>query len=398
MPNLSKLEAAIPVAPLKLIVMDSARNLGNSVNHYLVNFRKDVKNIAKNDPAFQGYVSDNFIADAACHRFGSGEGKATIDESIRGKDIFILVDVCNHNITYKMNGFINYKSPDDHYQDLKRVISAINGKAHRINVIMPFLYEGRQHKRNGRESLDCAYAIEELSNMGVSNFITFDAHDPRVQNAEPLCGFDNFTPPYQFIRALLGSEQNLIIDKDHLIVISPDEGALDRAIYFASVLGVDTGMFYKRRDYSTIVNGKNPIVAHEFLGDNIEGKDIIIIDDMISSGGSMLDTAKQLKAMKARRVYICCTFGLFTDGLKNFDAAYKHGDFDKVITTNLTYLPPEIYTRPYFVEADMSKFIASLIDFMNHDASLSNVMATTEKIHGIVEAYNNRTEMSEFHF
>ena len=390
MPNLSKLEAAIPVAPLKLIVMDSARNLGNSVNHYLVNFRKDVKNIAKNDPAFQGYVSDNFIADAACHRFGSGEGKATIDESIRGKDIFILVDVCNHNITYKMNGFINYKSPDDHYQDLKRVISAINGKAHRINVIMPFLYEGRQHKRNGRESLDCAYAIEELSNMGVSNFITFDAHDPRVQNAEPLCGFDNFTPPYQFIRALLGSEQNLIIDKDHLIVISPDEGALDRAVYFANVLGVDTGMFYKRRDYSTIVNGKNPIVAHEFLGDNIDGKDVIIIDDMISSGGSMLDTAKQLKA---KRVYICCTFGLFTDGLDRFDEAYEKCYFDKVVTTNLTYQPPELKSKPYYLEADMSKFLASIIDFMNHDSSMMNVYTPTEKIQEILAKYNNRENM-----
>ena len=234
--------------------------------------------------------------------------------------------------------------------------------------------------------------------MGIDNFITFDAHDPRVQNSTPLNGFDNFTTPYQFIKSLLNSEDDLIVDKDHLLVISPDEGALDRAIYFASVLGVDTGMFYKRRDYSTIVNGKNPIVAHEFLGDNIDGKDIIIIDDMISSGGSMLDTARQLKAMNARRVYICCTFGLFTDGLKNFDAAYEHGDFDKVITTNLTYLPPEIYTRPYFVEADMSKFIASLIDFMNHDASLSNVMATTDKIHGIVEAYNSRKDMNEFHF
>ena len=393
MPNLSKLEAAIPVAPLKLIVMDSARNLGNSVNHYLVNFRKDVKNIAKNDPAFQGYVSDNFIADAACHRFGSGEGKATIDESIRGKDIFILVDVCNHNITYKMNGFINYKSPDDHYQDLKRVISAINGKAHRINVIMPFLYEGRQHKRNGRESLDCAYAIEELSNMGVSNFITFDAHDPRVQNAEPLCGFDNFTPPYQFIRALLGSEQNLIIDKDHLIVISPDEGALDCAVYFANVLGVDTGMFYKRRDYSTIVNGKNPIVAHEFLGDNIDGKDVIIIDDMISSGGSMLDTAKQLKAMNAKRVYICCTFGLFTDGLDRFDEAYEKCYFDKVVTTNLTYQPPELKSKPYYLEADMSKFLASIIDFMNHDSSMMNVYTPTEKIQEILAKYNNRENM-----
>lgn len=393
MPNLSKLEAAIPVAPLKLIVMDSARNLGNSVNHYLVNFRKDVKNIAKNDPAFQGYVSDNFIADAACHRFGSGEGKATIDESIRGKDIFILVDVCNHNITYKMNGFINYKSPDDHYQDLKRVISAINGKAHRINVIMPFLYEGRQHKRNGRESLDCAYAIEELSNMGVSNFITFDAHDPRVQNAEPLCGFDNFTPPYQFIRALLGSEQNLIIDKDHLIVISPDEGALDRAVYFANVLGVNTGMFYKRRDYSTIVNGKNPIVAHEFLGDNIDGKDVIIIDDIISSGGSMLDTAKQLKAMNAKRVYICCTFGLFTDGLDRFDEAYEKCYFDKVVTTNLTYQLPELKSKPYYLEADMSKFLASIIDFMNHDSSMMNVYTPTEKIQEILVKYNNRENM-----
>ena len=393
MPNLSKLEAAIPDAPLKLIVMDSAWNLGNSLNHYLINFRKDAKNIAKNDPAFQGYVSDNFIADAACHRFGSGEGKATIDESIRGKDIFILVDVCNHNITYKMNGFINYKSPDDHYQDLKRVISAINGKAHRINVIMPFLYEGRQHKRNGRESLDCAYAIEELSNMGVSNFITFDAHDPRVQNAEPLCGFDNFTPPYQFIRALLGSEQNLIIDKDHLIVISPDEGALDRAVYFANVLGVDTGMFYKRRDYSTIVNGKNPIVAHEFLGDNIDGKDVIIIDDMISSGGSMLDTAKQLKAMNAKRVYICCTFGLFTDGLDRFDEAYEKCYFDKVVTTNLTYQPPELKSKPYYLEADMSKFLASIIDFMNHDSSMMNVYTPTEKIQEILAKYNNRENM-----
>jgi ribose-phosphate pyrophosphokinase len=283
-------------------------------------------------------------------------------------------------------------SPDDHYQDLKRVIAACNGKARRINVIMPFLYEGRQHKRSGRESLDCAYALKELRDMGIHNFITFDAHDPRVQNSIPLNGFDNFTTPYQFIKALLNSEDDLLIDKDHLLVISPDEGALDRAIYFASVLGVDTGMFYKRRDYSTIVNGKNPIVAHEFLGDNIDGKDIIIIDDMISSGGSMLDTAKQLKKMNARRVFICCTFGLFTDGLNAFDEAYEKGYFDKVVTTNLTYLTPELYTRPYFIETDMSKFIASLIDFMNHDASLSNTMATTDKIHSILEAYNNRTD------
>ena len=281
-------------------------------------------------------------------------------------------------------------SPDDHYQDLKRVIAACNGKAHRINVIMPFLYEGRQHRRSGRESLDCAFVLDELYSMGISNFVTFDAHDPRVQNATPLCGFDNFTPPYQFIKALLAAENDLVVDKDHLIVISPDEGALDRAIYFATVLGVNTGMFYKRRDYSTIVNGKNPIVAHEFLGENLEGKDIIIIDDMISSGESMLDTSRQLKEMHAGRVFICCTFGLFTNGLKAFDEAYEKGYFDKVITTNLTYLPPEISTKPYFVEADMSKFTASIIDFMNHDVSLSNAMATTEKMHAVLEEYNKR--------
>lgn len=390
MPNLRELEAAIPVAPLKLIVLESATKLGNQVNNYLVNFRRDVKNIAKNDPAFEGYVSDNFIADATCYRFGTGEGKGVIAESVRGKDLFILVDVCNHSISYTMNGYTNYKSPDDHYQDLKRIIASVNGKAHRINVIMPFLYEGRQHKRNGRESLDCAYAIEELSSMGVSNFITFDAHDPRVQNAEPLRGFDNFTPPYQFTQALLRTEDSLLIDKDHLIVISPDEGALDRAVYFASVLGVDTGMFYKRRDYSKIVNGKNPIVAHEFLGDNIDGKDVIIMDDMIASGGSMIDTAKQLKAMNAKRVYICCTFGLFTEGLAKFDEAYEKCYFDKVITTNLTYQPPELKSRPYYVEADMSKFLASIIDFMNHDSSMSNVYTPTEKIHEILTKYNNR--------
>lgn len=272
MPNLHELEAAIPVAPLKIVATESAVRMADSVNRYLIEFRKTVNNLAKNDPAFQGYVEDNYLAKASCPRFGTGEGKGFFMESIRGKDIFFLVDVCNHSITYRMNGYINHKSPDDHYQDLKRLIAASYGKAHRINVIMPFLYEGRQHKRNGRESLDCAYAIEELRNMGVSNLITFDAHDPRVQNAAPLAGFDNFTPPYQFIRALLHTEKNLIIDKYHTVVISPDEGALDRAVYFANVLGVDTGMFYKRRDYSTIINGKNPIVAHEFLGDNIDGR------------------------------------------------------------------------------------------------------------------------------
>lgn len=393
MPNLLELENAMPVAPLKLIAMESADKLGRSVNNYLVDYRKNVNNEkVKNDPAFHGYIESSYLVDCECPRFGSGEGKAVFHESVRGKDLFILLDVCNHSLTYNVNGYTNHKSPDDHYQDLKRVIAATNGKAHRINVIMPFLYEGRQHKRSGRESLDCAYALEELSAMGVTNFITFDAHDPRVQNATPLRGFDNFTPPYQFIRSLLNVEKNLIIDKDHLVVISPDEGALDRAVYFANVLGVNTGMFYKRRDYSTIVNGKNPIVAHEFLGDTLEGKDVIIIDDMISSGESMLDTAKQLKEMHANRVFICCTFGLFTNGLKSFDAAFEQGVFERVVTTNLTYLPPEVENKPYFVKADMSKFLASIIDFMNHDISMANVLTPTEKIHAVLEKYNRREE------
>lgn len=394
MPNLQELENAMPVAPLKIVALTSAEKMGRRINDYLVEFRKSIHNDkVKNDPAFHGYSESNYLVNVSTPRFGSGEAKAVFGESIRGKDLFLLVDVCNHSITYNMNGYTNHMSPDDHYQDLKRVIAACNGKAHRINVIMPFLYEGRQHKRSGRESLDCAYALREFRDMGIDNFITFDAHDPRVQNSTPLNGFDNFIPHDQFIKALLGAEDDLIVDKDHLIVISPDEGALDRAIYFASVLGVDTGMFYKRRDYSTIVNGKNPIVAHEFLGDNIDGKDVIIIDDMISSGGSMIDTARQLKKRNARRVFICCTFGLFTDGLKAFDEAYEQGYFDRVVTTDLTYLPPELYTRPYFVEADMSKFIASLIDFMNHDASLSNVMATTDKMHSILDAYNKRQDI-----
>lgn len=394
MPNLRELENAMPVAPLKIVALPSAVQMGQRINSYMVEFRKSIHNErVKKDPAFHGYIENNYLVSLSTPRFGTGEAKAVFGESIRGKDLFLLVDVCNHSITYEMNGYTNHMSPDDHYQDLKRVISACNGKARRINVIMPFLYEGRQHKRNGRESLDCAYALEELRDMGISNFITFDAHDPRVQNSIPLNGFDNFTPPYQFIKALLNSEDDLIVDKEHLLVISPDEGALDRAIYFATVLGVDTGMFYKRRDYSTVINGRNPIVAHEFLGDNIDGKDIIIIDDMISSGGSMLDMAKQLKSMNARRVFICCTFGLFTDGLQAFDKAYEQGYFDKVVTTDLTYLPPELYHRPYFIEADMSKFTASLIDFMNHDVSLTNTLATTEKIQDIVCAYNNRMRM-----
>lgn len=393
MSYLNLLKNAMPVAPLKLMVLNSAAELGNQVNNYLVNFRSKVNNVYINDPAFQDYSEENYLFHFSTPRFYSGEGKAVLDETVRGKDVFILVDVCNHSLTYTMNGYTNHMSPDDHYQDLKRVIAATNGKAHRINVIMPFLYEGRQHRRTGRESLDCAYAFKELTQMGVSNFITFDAHDPRIQNASPLSGFDNFTAHYQFLRALLHSQKDLQLDKDHIIVISPDEGALDRAIYFSTVIGADTGMFYKRRDYSTIVNGKNPIVAHEFLGNDIEGKDIIIIDDMISSGESMIDTARQLKSMNAKHVFICTTFGLFTNGFDAFDKAFADEVFDKVITTNLCYRPPELLTKPYYLEADMSKFLASIIDFLNHDLSIEPVTTPTEKIRHIIKLYRNGGEI-----
>ncbi|MDE7274540.1 MAG: ribose-phosphate pyrophosphokinase [Lachnospiraceae bacterium] len=393
MSYLKKLKNAMPVAPLKLMVLKSAAELGNEVNNYLVDFRSKENNVYNNDPAFQGYSEKNYLFNFNTPRFNSGEAKAVLEETVRGKDLFLLVDVCNHSLTYTINGYTNHMSPDDHYQDLKRVIAATNGKAHRINVIMPFLYEGRQHRRTGRESLDCAYAFKELTQMGVSNFITFDAHDPRIQNASPLSGFDNFTAHYQFIRALLHAEKDLVLDKDHIIVISPDEGALDRAIYFSTVIGADTGMFYKRRDYTKIENGKNPIVAHEFLGNDIEGKDIIIIDDMISSGDSMIDTSRQLKAMKAKRVFICTTFGLFTNGLAAFDKAYEEGVFDKVITTNLCYRPPELLTRAYYLEADMSKFLASIIDYLNHDLSIEQVSTPTEKIQHIINLYLNGDEI-----
>ncbi|MBR6307183.1 MAG: ribose-phosphate pyrophosphokinase [Lachnospiraceae bacterium] len=390
MPNLRVLENALPFAPLKVCALDSAAKIGKSVDNYLVDFRKAIRTGLKTDPAFEGYAEPSFLIDAECPRFGSGEGKGIFNESVRGKDLFILVDVCNSSITYNMNGYINHKSPDDHYQDLKRIIQAATGKAKRINVIMPYLYEGRQHKRNGRESLDCAYALEELYSMGVENIITFDAHDPRVQNAAPLSGFDNFSAYYQFLKTLLEGEEDMIIDKDHTVVISPDEGALDRAVYFASVLGVDAGMFYKRRDYSKIVNGKNPIVSHEFLGDNIDGKDVIIVDDIISSGESILDTARQIKEKNAKRIFILATFGQFTNGMEAFDKAYEQCIFDKVITTNLIYTKPEVKSKSYYLEADVSKFIAQIIDFMNHDLSIGNVITSTEKIHEVLDKYNER--------
>ncbi|HCW23563.1 MAG TPA: phosphoribosylpyrophosphate synthetase [Lachnospiraceae bacterium] len=389
-----QLERRIPAGPLGLIVMPSARELGDKVNEYLVSFRREYHNIVEKDPAFEGYQKDDYRMDAECVRFGTGEGKATIRESCRGKDIYIITDVMNHSLTYRMNGFTNHYSPDDHFQDLKRIIAAINGKAERINVIMPFLYEGRQHKRSGRESLDASMMLKELEDLGISNFITFDAHDPRIQNVAPLSGFDNFISPYQFLRVIMHCYPDIVLDKDHFVVISPDEGALDRAVYFASVINADTGMFYKRRDYAHVVNGKNPIVAHEFLGSDLEGKDVIIMDDMISSGGSILDTAKQLKAMHANHVFLCTTFGLFTDGLERFDKAYADGVFDCCITTNLTWQPAELLSRPWFQVADMSKYLATIIDFFNHNASIASATTPTNKIHELLAKYN-RHEASE---
>ena len=388
MPNIKLMETALPVAPLKIAALDSCKELGRKVNDYIVRFRQDTLKESLDSPLFSSYQLDNYLVGCHCPRFGSGEAKGLIDESIRGKDLFIMVDVCNYSLTYTVNGKPNHMSPDDHYQDLKRIISAANGKAHRLNVVMPFLYEGRQHKRTKRESLDCALALQELTDMGVDNIFTFDAHDPRVQNSIPLHGFDSFNPPYQFMKALLRAEPGLVVDKDHLMIVSPDEGAMHRAIYFSNVIGVNMGTFYKRRDYSKIVKGKNPIVAHEFLGDDVHGKDIIIVDDMISSGESMLDVARQIKERGANRVFVCTTFGLFTEGFDMFDQYYEHGYIDRVITTNLTSLPPLAYEKPYFVVADMSKFIALIIDSLNHDITIGKVLNPTDKIHALLKAHN----------
>lgn len=388
MPNIKLMESSLPIAPLKIAAHASCIDLGKKVNDYIVSFRQNTLTENHTSPLFRAYSTDNYLIDCDCPRFGTGESKGLLGESIRGKDLFVMVDVCNYSLTYTVSDHLNHMSPDDHYQDLKRIISAANGKAHRVNVIMPFLYESRQHKRTKRESLDCALALQELIDMGVSNIITFDAHDPRVQNSIPLHGFDSFNPPYQFMKALLRAEPDLIVDKDHLMIVSPDEGAMHRAVYFSNVLGVDMGMFYKRRDYSTIVNGKNPIVAHEFLGTDIKGKNIIIIDDMISSGESMLDVAKQIKERGARRVFVCTTFGLFTEGFEKFDEYYEAGYIDRVITTNLTYLPPTALEKPYFVVADMSKFIALIIDSLNHDITMSSVLVPTDKIHKLLDRHN----------
>ena len=388
----------IPIAPLKIAALESCRELAEKVDEYIVKFRKNDKEelIEKqSNIQYRGYDAKTYLIDCQCPRFGTGEAKGIVTESVRGTDVFVMVDVTNFSLTYSVCGFTNHMSPDDHYQDLKRIISAAITNAHRVNVVMPFLYEGRQHKRTKRESLDCAMFLQELVDMGVSNIITFDAHDPRVQNAIPLHGFDNFTPPYQFVKTLFKKDPDLKFDKDSLMVISPDEGAMDRAVYLANNLGVEMGMFYKRRDYSRVINGKNPIVAHEFLGSNVENKTVLIVDDMISSGESMLDTARELKENKANKVIICCTFGLFTDGLEKFDDFYNKGYIDYVITTNLTYRTPELLSRPWYLEADMSKYLAVIINALNHDVSIGKSLSPTERIQALVQKINLQRENSD---
>lgn len=379
----------IPVGSLGIIPLRGCESLAQRVDQYLVRWRTQRESEHKDSLAFAGYQRDSYILKSKVPRFGSGEAKGVILESVRGTDLYLLVDVTNYSQTYSLCGHENHMSPDDHYQDLKRIIAAVGGKARRITVIMPFLYESRQHKRTSRESLDCAIALQELVNMGVDNIITFDAHDPRVQNAIPLHGFETVQPTYQFIKSLLKHVKDLKIDSDHMMVISPDEGGMGRAIYMANVLGLDMGMFYKRRDYTRIVDGRNPIVAHEFLGSSVEGKDMIVIDDMISSGESVLEVAAGLKERKAGKIFICATFGLFTNGLERFDKAYENGLIDGVITTNLIYQTPELLSREWYIDCDMSKYIAYLIDTLNHDTSISDLLNPNERIQSVVARYKN---------
>ena len=385
----------LPIGPLKIAALNSCKDLAKDVNDIIVSFRKNDMEALKNQPEnlhYRGYEEENYLLKLQTPRFGSGEAKGQIDESVRGADVFVMADVTNYSLTYTLNGFENHMSPDDHYQDLKRIIAACIPSAHRVNVIMPFLYESRQHKRTKRESLDCASALIELVDMGVSNIITFDAHDPRVQNSIPLHGFDNFSPTYQFVKTIFENIPDLVIDKDHLMIISPDEGAMNRAVYLANNLKVDMGMFYKRRDYSKVVDGRNPIIAHEFIGASVEGKTGIIMDDMIASGESMFDTARQLKQRKAARVIICATFGLFTNGLEKFDEAHKNGDFDYVCTTNLNYRKPELLTKPWYLEANMNKYLAAIINSFNHDVPIGKVLSPTDKIQKFVNKLNHSEE------
>lgn len=377
----------IPVGSLGIIPLEGCKELGQKVDSYLVKWREERENEHKESLAFSGYMRPSYILQAKVPRFGSGEAKGLILESVRGTDLYLMVDVCNYSLTYSMCGYENHMSPDDHYQDLKRIIAAVGGKARRITVIMPFLYESRQHKRTGRESLDCAMALQELTNMGVDNIITFDAHDPRVQNAIPLHGFETIQPAYQFIKGLLKNVKGLNIDSDHMMVISPDEGGMGRAIYLANVLGLDMGMFYKRRDYTKVVNGRNPIVAHEFLGSSVDGKDVIIVDDMISSGESVLEVAANLKSRNANKIFIFSSFGLFTNGLDRFDKAYEDGTITRVLTTNLVYQSPELLSKEWYINCDMSKYIAYIIDTLNHDTSISDLLVPNERIQRIVSRY-----------
>ena len=377
----------LPIGRLGLVSLESSRDLGNKVDNWLVQWRQERNYPQMDSFAFEGYQRDSFQVKVQNPRFGSGEGKCVISESVRGDDIYILLDVCNYSMTYSMGRFTNLMSPDDHFQDLKRVIAAIGGKARRVNVIMPYLYEGRQSKRVGRESLDCANALHELIDMGVENIITFDAHDARIQNATPLHGFETVQPSYQFIKALLRNEEGLRIDNEHFAIISPDEGSMSRAIYLANILGVDMGMYYKRLDYSTFVNGRHPIAAYEFLGSSLKGKDVILVDDMISSGNTVLKISSLLKERGAGRIYICSTFGLFTDGLAKFDEAHKNGVFDKMLTTNLVYQSPELLEKDYYITCDMSKYIALIIDTLNHDMSVSHLLNPVDRIKKCVNTY-----------
>ena len=387
MPNDERILETMPDGALGLIPLKSCEELGARVDQYLVGWREKREHAHKNEAASKGYHRDSYIISTSVPRFGTGEAKGVIKESVRGYDLYLMVDVTNYSLTYSVSGHENHMSPDDHYADLKRIIAAVGGKARRITAIIPFLYESRQHKRTARESLDCALALQELTAMGVDNIITFDAHDPRVQNAIPLKGFETVQPAYQFIKGILKNCDDLKLDNDHLMIISPDEGGTNRAVYLANVLGVDMGMFYKRRDYSQIVDGRNPIVAHEFLGTSVEGKDVIIIDDMISSGESMIDVATELKKRKANRIFVVSTFGLFTNGLERFDKAVEDGTIYKVVTTNLTYQTPELLSRPYYINCDMSKYIAYIIDTLNHDSSISDLLNPYDRIQKLVSKY-----------
>ncbi|MBR3904273.1 MAG: ribose-phosphate pyrophosphokinase [Clostridia bacterium] len=379
---------SIPVGPLSLIAMPGCEELGEKINNWLQKWNKLQEVQDEEFFTVPGANRDSFLMKAYCPRFGTGESKGTLKESVRGYDVYILIDVCAYNKTYKMYGQEVPMSPDDHFQDLKRIIAAIGGKAKRVNVIMPMLYESRQHRRTSRESLDCAMGLQELENMGVDNIITFDAHDPRVQNAIPLIGFENVMPTYQMIKALCKSEKELDFKKENMMVVSPDEGALKRNIYYASVMGVDLGMFYKRRDYTTVVNGRNPIIAHEYLGDSVEGKDILVVDDMIASGDSILDLCKELKKRKANRIFAAATFAFFTNGIEAFNKAYEEGYISRVIATNLTYRRPEVLSAPWFVEADMSKYISYIIATLNHDRSLHDLLNPYDKIKAHLAKYH----------